>query len=195
MAVQASRGDTSNVIHVDFGRGARAPAEVDAPVPAPPPEPRARAPRPTPPSPFAAAPSPGTAGPAQVFAAEAAPAPRRQRALGPVQTKKRDPTGDLFVRAEVSRLFGIPESRLRYWDRTGFLAPSGETDGKRLYTFQDLIGVRAAKSLLERGTPLRRVRRSVESLKETLPHVIRPLAELRISAEGDKLLVHTERAK
>ncbi len=124
-----------------------------------------------------------------------APAPRRGRALGPVQTKKRDPTGDLFARAEVSRLFGIPESRLRYWDRTGFLAPSGDTDGKRLYTFQDLIGVRAAKSLLERGTPLRRVRRSVESLKETLPHVIRPLAELRISADGDKLLVHTERAK
>jgi tetratricopeptide (TPR) repeat protein len=112
-----------------------------------------------------------------------------------VPSKKRDPTGDLFARAEVARLFGIPESRLRYWERTGFLSPSGDAGGKRFYTFQDLIGVRAAKALLERGTPLRRVRRSVESLRATLPHVIRPLAELRIFAQGDKLLVHTERAK
>lgn len=117
------------------------------------------------------------------------------RALQEVQTKKRDPTGDLFSRAEVSRLFGIPESRLRYWDKTGFLPPSGEANGKQLYTFQDLIGVRTAKALLERGTPLRRVRASVESLKASLPHVIRPLAELRISADGEQLVVHTERAK
>ena len=129
-----------------------------------------------------------------------APAPQPppevpSRTLQEVQTKKRDPTGDLFSRAEVSRLFSIPESRLRYWDKTGFMAPSGEANGKQLYTFQDLIGVRTAKALLERGTPLRRVRASVESLKNSLPHVIRPLAELRISADGEQLVVHTERAK
>ena len=128
-----------------------------------------------------------------------APAPPQPeaplRALQEVQTKKRDPTGDLFSRAEVSRLFSIPESRLRYWDKTGFLPASGEANGKQLYTFQDLIGVRTAKALLERGTPLRRVRASVESLKASLPHVIRPLAELRISADGEQLVVHTERAK
>ena len=60
--------------------------------------------------------------------------------------RRRDPTGDLYARSEVSRLFGIPESRLRYWDRTGFLGPSGQLGARRLYTFQDLIGLRAAKS-------------------------------------------------
>ncbi|GAB4201752.1 MAG: hypothetical protein OHK0013_14180 [Sandaracinaceae bacterium] len=183
MAVHASRGDSSNVIHVDFGRGARVPAPETPPL------------------------CRGVDAPERAVPSTAAVSGRKRRAkdgsdgvepgrpLGPVPTKKRDPTGDLFARAEVARLFGIPESRLRYWDRTGFLAPSGESDGKRLYTFQDLIGVRAAKALLERGTPLRRVRRSVDSLRATLPHVIRPLAELRISAEGEKLVVHTERAK
>lgn len=188
-----SRSDSSNVIHVDFGRGARVDSEgpekptkaVTSAVlaeparergPAAPPEPVAPKPR------RARKPSGDVAEPTQ-------------RPLGAVATKKRDPTGDLFARAEVARLFGLPESRLRYWDRTGFLAPSGETEGRRLYTFQDLIGVRAAKALLERGAPLRRVRRSVESLRATLPHVIRPLAELRISSEGDRVLVQTERAK
>jgi tetratricopeptide (TPR) repeat protein len=188
-----SRSDSSNVIHVDFGRGARVDSEgpekptkaVTSAVlaeparergPAAPPEPVAPKPR------RARRPSGDVAEPPQ-------------RPLGAVATKKRDPTGDLFARAEVARLFGLPESRLRYWDRTGFLAPSGETEGRRLYTFQDLIGVRAAKALLERGAPLRRVRRSVESLRATLPHVIRPLAELRISSEGDRVLVQTERAK
>lgn len=143
---------------------------------------------PTPPAQFAQTPE-------KHAAREEEPSPARERALGAVATRKRDPTGDLFARAEVSRLFGLPESRLRYWDKTGFLSPSGETEGRRLYTFQDLIGVRAAKALLERGTPLRRVRRSVDSLRATLPHVIRPLAELRISSEGDKMFVQTERAK
>jgi tetratricopeptide (TPR) repeat protein len=173
-----SRSDSSN----DFGRGARAPgAEVQALEPAPSPS----------------APSPLTKKPrrSRKRAEAVEESPARERALGAVATKKRDPTGDLFARAEVARLFGLPESRLRYWDRTGFLTPSGETDGRRLYTFQDLISVRAAKALLERGTPLRRVRRSVDSLRATLPHVIRPLAELRISSEGDRVVVQTERAK
>jgi len=184
--VTASRSESSNVIHVDFGRGARVardePGVVGSPT-------KSAAPQPLVVQPAEAVP------PAREARREKSAPPKRERALGPVPTRKRDPTGDLFGRAEVSRLFGIPESRLRYWDKTGFLAPSGDADGKRLYTFQDLIGVRAAKSLLERGTPLRRVRASVESLRATLPHVIRPLAELRISSEGERVLVHSERAK
>ncbi|MBX7191773.1 MAG: tetratricopeptide repeat protein [Sandaracinaceae bacterium] len=177
----SSRSESSNVIHVDFGRGARVlPGAPSTPV-ASPPE--------SPPS------APTAERPPKRTRKAADEAPERERPLGAVAARKRDPTGDLFARAEVARLFGLPESRLRYWDRTGFLTPSGETDGRRLYTFQDLIGVRAAKALLERGTPLRRVRRSIESLRATLPHVIRPLAELRISSEGDRVVVQTERAK
>lgn len=110
-------------------------------------------------------------------------------------TRRRDPTGDLYSRAEVSRLFGIPESRLRYWDRTGFLPPTGEAGTRKLYTFQDLIGVRAAKGLIERGVSLRKVRKSVEALRRTLPNVVRPLAELRVSADGQSVLVQGERGK
>lgn len=102
---------------------------------------------------------------------------------------RRDPVGDLYSRAEVARLFDLPESRLRYWDRTGFLPPSGRVGARRFYTFQDLIGLRAAKGLLERGVPLRRVRKSVDALKEALPNVVRPLSELRVVADGKTCVV------
>ncbi|MDQ3032127.1 MAG: tetratricopeptide repeat protein [Myxococcota bacterium] len=108
--------------------------------------------------------------------------------------RRRDPTGDLYARAEVARLFGLPDSRLRYWERTGFLVPSAQVGARRLYTFQDLIGVRTAKSLLERGVPLRRVRKTVEALRTTLPDVVRPLNELRVLADGQSVIVRDDKS-
>ncbi len=124
------------------------------------------------------------------------PAPtERDDATLDAPARRRDPTGDLFGRPEVSRLFGIPESRLRYWERSGFLPPTGEAGSRKLYTFQDLIGIRAAKGLLERGVSIRRVRKTVEALKRSLPNVVRPLAELRIVADGQSIVVQAERAR
>lgn len=110
----------------------------------------------------------------------------------PPPAERDDPLADLYTRAEVARLFGLTEGRLRYWDRTGLLRPSATRGRRRLYTFQDLIGVRTAKGLLERGVPLREVRRSVDALREALPRVVRPLAELRVIAEGHAMLVRDE---
>ena len=113
----------------------------------------------------------------------------KSEAASLAEAHRRDPVGDLYARAEVARLFDLPESRLRYWDRTGFLAPSGRIGARRFYTFQDLIGLRAAKGLLEKGVPLRRVRKSVEALKGALPNVVRPLSELRVVADGKTCIV------
>jgi tetratricopeptide (TPR) repeat protein len=110
------------------------------------------------------------------------------------ERRPRDPTGDLYARAEVARLFDIPESRLRYWDRTGFIVPSGRVGARRLYTFQDLIGLRTAKSLLERGVPLRRVRTTVDALRKTLPDVVRPLSELRVLMDGQSVVVRDDKS-
>lgn len=103
-----------------------------------------------------------------------------------------DPIADLYSTAEVARLFGLTESRLRYWDRSGFLGPSGRSGNRRYYTFQDLIGLRAAKGLLDEGLPLHRVRRSVDALRGTLPKVTRPLSELRVVTDGHTVVVRDE---
>jgi len=92
----------------------------------------------------------------------------------------------------VARLFDVPEGRLRYWDRSGFLSPSGRVGRRRLYTFQDLISVRAANELLARGAPLPSVRRGLDTLSRTFPHVTRPLNELRVTAEDGTMVVREQ---
>ncbi|MFC1464376.1 MAG: tetratricopeptide repeat protein [Candidatus Brachytrichaceae bacterium NZ_4S206] len=119
-----------------------------------------------------------------------APPERVKASPPPAPAGPTEPYGELFRRAEVARLFAIPEGRLKYWDRLGFIKPSGHVGGRRYYTFQDLIGVRVAKELLEGGAPLPAVRRSLDNLRRTLPHVTRPLNELRVRAEGHTVLVH-----
>ena len=101
-----------------------------------------------------------------------------------------EPYGALFKQAEVARLFDLPVGRLRYWDRSGFLSPSGRVGRRRFYTFQDLIGIRAAKELLEQGVALKAVRESLDNLCRALPHVTRPLNELRVRSEGRSVIVH-----
>lgn len=103
--------------------------------------------------------------------------------------EREDPLADLYSAQDVARLFVVTASRLRYWDRTQFLSPSGRRGRRRYYTFQDLIGLRAAKALLDAGVPLQRVRKSVDSLRALLPKVTRPLNELRVVADGQSVVV------
>jgi len=107
--------------------------------------------------------------------------------------KTRDPFGDLYSFADATRLFGITPGRLRYWDRTGFIRRSVATGGRRFYSFQDLISLRAAKGLLDEGLPLQAVRRSVEALRSSLPQIARPLSSLKIITDGKNVLVRDER--
>lgn len=103
-----------------------------------------------------------------------------------------DPRAGLYTVAEVARLFGFNPSRLRYWHRSGLLGPSVRLKGRNYYSFQDLVGVRAAKGLLEQGVPLRQVRRSVQSLREAFPQTTRPLSELRVLADGRAVVVQDD---
>lgn len=105
----------------------------------------------------------------------------------------RDPLADLYSLCDIAKLFKLSESRLRYWEKSGFIVRSGEAAGKRYYTFQDLIGIRAAKELLDEGVALRSVRKSLAALHESLPKVARPLSSLRITADGQSLLVRDDR--
>ena len=107
----------------------------------------------------------------------------------PPRTNARD---GLYTVSEVARLFGFKPSRLRYWRRSGLIEPSARLRGRHYYTFEDLVSVRAAKGLLDRGVPLQQVRRSVESLREAFPDTTRPLSELRVTADGRTVLVQDD---
>lgn len=93
---------------------------------------------------------------------------------------------------EVARLFGLPEHRLRYWSQTGFIVPSLRDEGRASYSFRDLIAVKVAKALVDDGISLRRIRRSLTTLRANLPGIDTSLDQLRIRCEHDRVVVSAD---
>ncbi len=114
----------------------------------------------------------------------------------PVQIQPPPPRTDavagLYAVSEVARLCSFSVSRLRSWHRSGLIVPSARVNGRNYYTFQDLIGVRTAKGLLDGGVPLRHVRKAVDSLRASLPDKTQPLSQLRVVADGRCAVVQDE---
>ena len=95
----------------------------------------------------------------------------------------------LWSVADAAQLVNLAEARLRYWAQTGFVGPSVRQKGRFFYTFQDLISLKTAVSLVDRGVSIQRVRKNLEALRRRLPEVDRPLSQLRICSDGDELVV------
>jgi DNA-binding transcriptional MerR regulator len=98
-----------------------------------------------------------------------------------------------FPIEEVEKLCGLSAGRLRYWDKIGLVSPSGPLEGKkRHYTFQDIIGLKVVKALLKKGLSIRKIRKVAAQLRELLPHLEKPLLELKIQAEGENIVIRGE---
>jgi tetratricopeptide (TPR) repeat protein len=102
----------------------------------------------------------------------------------------REPISDLFTTREVCRLFELTPGRLRALDRASVVSPSGMKGGRRAYTFQDLIALRATL-MLGKDVKLREVARAIGALRSALPRVTRPLQELRLVSDGRRVVVRT----
>lgn len=96
--------------------------------------------------------------------------------------------------AAVAKILEIPESKLRYWAQVGFVGPSVRDSGRVLFSFQDLISVKAAKELVDRGFAVARIRKALDTVRAALPHVDRPLDRIRVAFDGDALVVVDEGA-
>ena len=70
----------------------------------------------------------------------------------------------------------------------GFVSPTRGPRRTWLFSFQDLIVLRTAQTLVAANVPRRRITRSVEQLRRHLPDTI-PLSGLSISAVGDRVVV------
>ena len=78
------------------------------------------------------------------------------------------PSHPRFSLREAARILDVPEARLRSLARAGFLALQRGPVGPPTFGFQDLLVLRATKSLLESGVPMRRIRRVWTTLRERL---------------------------
>src|SRR2546429_459474 len=96
-----------------------------------------------------------------------------------------------YTTEEVARLLGLSPAQIRSYTRAGFLSPARGGRGNLRFTFQDLVLLKAAKGLLAARIPAAKIRGSLRRLKQQLPRG-RALSELRITAEGHRVVVRDE---
>lgn len=96
---------------------------------------------------------------------------------------------ELYSIRDAARLFGLAESRLRYWIQTGFVRPSVRQGGRFYYTFSDLVALKAAVELLGAGVEQPRVRAALERLRTQLPEKLGPTSRLKVCSDGESLAV------
>ncbi|HYB13848.1 MAG TPA: tetratricopeptide repeat protein [Myxococcota bacterium] len=90
---------------------------------------------------------------------------------------------------DAARICRLSSARLRYWERTALVRPSLTIDSAPLFGFRDLVCIKAILVLIESGVPLRRIRRSLESVRAHVPEIDRPLGALRVWIEGSDRVV------
>ncbi len=91
------------------------------------------------------------------------------------------------------KLTGLTPRQVDYWDRTHFIKPSvKEASGYgtgRLYSFEDVVQLKVAKTLIDKGVSLQKIRKAITYLKKNFPDVKKPLAEMRFLTDGETIFV------
>jgi DNA-binding transcriptional MerR regulator len=89
-----------------------------------------------------------------------------------------------------AEIVGISYRQLDYWARTDLVRPSladaAGSGSRRLYSYRDLLELKAIKTLLDAGIRLERVRRVFEFLHETLDEDV---VQVNLVISGDSVLV------
>ena len=89
---------------------------------------------------------------------------------------------------EVQKLLRLSRSTIRALVEAGFVSPGRGPRRAWLFSFQDLILLRAAQALVVARVPARRITRSIRALKRRLPATM-PLSGLSLCAIADRVVV------
>jgi tetratricopeptide (TPR) repeat protein len=93
-----------------------------------------------------------------------------------------------FSRVEFQRILDVTEKQLSYWEKLRLVSPH-KVGAKKFYDFRDLITLRTAKQLIEKGVSAQRLKRSITALQQKLAEVKSPLTELSIRSNGRDVIV------
>jgi DNA-binding transcriptional MerR regulator len=108
---------------------------------------------------------------------------------GPARESRVRGLEDWYRAGDVVQIVQISRRQLQYWAQTDLIAPSAKTPGGHgRYTFEDLVALKATKRLIDAGVSVQRIRESIRALRQMLPTVEKPLAELVLVATGDVVL-------
>jgi tetratricopeptide (TPR) repeat protein len=104
--------------------------------------------------------------------------------LEAVGLRDRPPLRKTQAADDIVRVLGIDHQTLRHWQALGLVRA---VEGR--YDFQDLVSLRAIAELIKNGIRPDVISRSLHDLATLLPDTDRPLAQLKIVADGPKSLL------
>ncbi|NMG74907.1 tetratricopeptide repeat protein [Aromatoleum diolicum] len=94
---------------------------------------------------------------------------------------------------EVEKLLRLRRSTIRALIAAGFVSPARGPRNAWLFSFQDLVVLRTAQTLTEAQVPPKRILRSMEALRRSLPEEM-PLSGLSVCAVADRVVVREGRS-
>jgi hypothetical protein len=94
---------------------------------------------------------------------------------------------------DIERVLQLSRSTIRSLVDGGFVKPARGPRREYRFSFQDLVVLRAARTLMHARVPPRRIRRSLRDLRHHLPETV-PLSGLSICAVGDRVVVREGRS-
>jgi predicted RNase H-like HicB family nuclease len=95
--------------------------------------------------------------------------------------------GALYTSKEAAELAGITMRQLDHWARQEVVRPEREAEGRgtvRGWAPRQIVELRVVAGLREARVPLQRIRRAVGWLRQNLPKIKAPLAELSFATDG-----------
>lgn len=90
--------------------------------------------------------------------------------------------------SDVARLTGLSPEHVRAMVRARYVEPTRDRRGGLRFTFQDLIVLRAARSLRAARVPARRIGAALRALRAQLPEDA-PAGAFTVAAEGSRVVV------
>jgi tetratricopeptide (TPR) repeat protein len=96
-----------------------------------------------------------------------------------------------YTTREVSELIGLTPDAVRHYVRRKLLTPSRGDRGEYRFSFQDVVLLRTAKSLMDASVTTRRAYRALVKLKHELEQV-KSLSSVRIFADGNTVVVRDD---
>src|ERR1051325_7690483 len=88
-------------------------------------------------------------------------------------------TSRLYTAAMLAELVGVHVSRIRNWQRRGWLVPVEQTHRLAYFDFQELTVARQLAELQRGGATPRWLAKKLAQIERSFPDVARPLAVLR----------------
>src|SRR4029453_14502702 len=94
-----------------------------------------------------------------------------------------------YTAAMLAELAGVNVSRVRWWQRRGWIVPAEETHRLAYFDFSELTVARQLARLHQSGATPRQIARKLTEIERQFPDVARPLVELTLVLDGRTLLV------